>query len=750
MKRNLLRITGSSNVLFCMAVASVLVTFQSNSVAAAAYPSSGALEEVIVTARKREESAQTVPVSVSAISGESIDRTFADSIKDLEGMAPNVIIDTFNAFPNAASISIRGISHTEIEKSFDPAVGVIVDGVFLGTNAQALIDNFDLQRVEVLRGPQGTLFGKNTIGGAINVIRKRPTSEFSGAASYAYSSFERHDVKAAVNIPAGDSLALRLAGSYSHSDGFLTNTVDGKHINGVNVFSVRGAALYTPTDSFEIYINVDHIRDHGEISGLRNENQPTQLFAIPDFLGLAPGYPGYPADMGPFDQVRTDIDDKGADYDTSSISVEMNWDNDQYLFTSISAYRDVDEDVYNDFDAENFAGFNSRRVQNHHQFTQELRLTSKWSDRYQLVAGLYYYWMEYNLDQTVDLMTDWIVCGSLPGIFAGFGCTQNGGSSQSTKSYAGFVHADINLTDRLRATVGGRYTKEKKDFTATPIAYPPGALGTGRDSKSWSEFSPVAGLDLQWTDNVFVYASYAEGFKSGGYNGRAGTITSIGPYNPEFIKTYEVGLKSEWLEHRLRLNAAAFYNDYEDLQVELLRAAPGGTGQETVVANVAAAETYGFELELLAKPTSNLTLHGTLGTLKAKYKKFVADIGLGGETDNSHLKMRKAPKLQYSIGGSYDHPLSDVGQLLFDITYRWTGKMHTTLQNFDFGIRRSVGNLDAAVGFENESGNWKLSVFGRNLTDEHYIIDALSAGPLISFSSVNVPRVVGVQLDLNF
>lgn len=750
MKRIIASFANSLGIGLCIAVISSFNLYQSNAYADTSAQEAGALEEVIVTARKRKESAQTVPVSVSAISGEAIDRTFAESIQDLEGMAPNVIIDTFNAFPNSASISIRGISHTEIEKSFDPAVGVIVDGVFLGTNAQALIDNFDLQRVEVLRGPQGTLFGKNTIGGAINVLRKRPEHEFSGAASYAYSSFERSDAKAAVNLPVNEALALRFAGSYSVSDGFITNTVDGKHINGVDKLAVRGAALFNPTDSFEVYLNLDHIRDHGELSGLRNVSLPTQLYAIPNFAGLAPGYPGYPADTGPLDQVRTDIDNKGANYDTSSASLEMNWDRKQYLLTSITAYRNVDEDVYNDFDAENFAGFNSRRVQNHHQFTQELRLTSQWSDRFELVAGLYYYWMRYNLDQTVDVMTDWIVCGSLPGIFAAFGCQQEGGSAQTTRSYAGFIHAEIYLTDRLRATLGGRYTKETKKFTATPIAYPVGILGTGHGRKSWSEFDPLAGLDYQWTNNVFVYFSYSEGFKSGGYNGRAGTVTSIGPYNPEYIKTYELGLKSEWFDHRLRLNTAAFYNDYQDLQVELVRAAPGGVGQETVVANVAAAETYGVEFELLAKPVANFTVHATLGTLKAKYKKFIGDIGLGGVTDNSHLKMRKAPKLQYSIGGSYDYPVSDSVTLLADVNYRWTDKMETTLQNYAFGERRSVGNLDASVGFEGPSGKWKVSAFGRNLTNEKYIIDALSAGPLLSFASVNVPRVLGIQLDVNF
>ncbi|MCC7412483.1 MAG: TonB-dependent receptor [Gammaproteobacteria bacterium] len=710
----------------------------------------GALEEVVVTARKREESLQRIPVSVSVLTGEAIDRTFADNMQDLEGMAPNVVIDTFNAFPNSASISIRGISHTEIEKSFDPAVGVIVDGVFLGTNAQAMIDNFDLQRVEVLRGPQGTLFGKNTIGGAINVIRKRPAHERSADLTYASSSFDRHEAKAAFNVPVSDALALRLSGSYAVSDGHLTNTVDGEDISGVDVATIRAAALFTPTDGFEIYLNVDHVRDRGELAGLRNENLPTQLFSLPGLLGLAPTFPGYPADTGPLDEVRTDLIGRGADYDTTGVSVEMNWDRSRYLLTSITAYRDVDEDVFNDFDTENAVAFNSRRVQAHEQFTEELRFTSQWSDRYDLVAGLYYYWADYSLDQTIDLLNDFIVCGSLPGAFASFGCTQNGGAAQTTTSWAVFAQGNVYVTERLRLTLGGRYTWEEKEFEATPITFPVGSLGSATDDESWAEFTPRAGLDFQWNDNVLLYTSYAEGFKSGGYNGRAGTVTSVGPYEPEFITTYEIGFKSEWFERRLRLNGAAFYNDYEDLQVELLRAAPGGTGQETVVENVAAAETYGFELELLARPVQALTLRGTFGVLEAKYEEFVADIGLGGVTDNSDLEMRKAPSVQYSIGASYARPFADAGTLLLDLNYRWVDELHTTTQNFDFGVRPSVGNLDAAIGLEGVSGTWKLSVFGRNLTDERYIIDALAAGPLLSFSSVNVPRVVGVQIDLHF
>lgn len=731
-----------------MAAAAALMALRGPVLAAAA--EDFGLEEIIVTARKVSESLQRVPVAVSAISGAALERSFADDLQDLEGLAPNVVIDSFNAFPNAASISIRGISHTEIEKSFDPAIGVVVDGVFMGTNAQALIDNFDLARVEVLRGPQGTLFGKNTIGGTINIIRKRPQHEFSGMASYSFSRFDKHEVKTGINIPVQqDVVALRLAGGYAKSDGHITNTVNGEKLNGADILTLRGAVLASPNDNLEIYINVDHVRDRSDMAGLRNANMPTQLFAIPGLLGLAPGFPGYPADTGPFNEVRADVSSDAA-YDTTAVSMEVTWDEDKYTLTSITAYRWVDEDVINDFDTENTAGFNSRRVQDHDQFTQELRIASKWSEHYDLVAGLYYYWSKYSLDQTVDLLTDWIPCGVLPGAFASFGCTQNGGANQTTKSYAAFLQGNIHLTSDLRVTLGGRYTRDRKNFSATPITFPVGSLGTGTDKESWGRFTPKVGLDYQANEQVMLYASFSSGFKSGGYNGRAGLPTSIGPYDPEKVNAYELGFKSELWDRRLRFNVAAFYNDYSDMQVELLRSVIGGTGQETVVQNAASAETYGMEMELLARPTERLTFSGTLGLLEAQYKDFTADIGLGGVTDNASLELRKAPKWQFSVGASYEQPLSDAGLLLFDLRYRRSGAMETTTQNFAFGRRPESESLDGAITFESADQAWQASVFGRNLTNDRYIIDGLAAGAVLSFTSVNMPRVWGVEIGVRF
>ena len=238
-------------------------------------------------------------------------------------------------------------------------------------------------------------------------------------------------------------------------------------------------ALFNITEDLEAYINIDHVHDRPDLAGLRNATQPTQLLAVPGLLGLSPSFPGYPADNGSFDKVRSDLPEDGTEYDTSAISVELNLDKGDYVLTSISAYRAVDEDVYNDFDSEDTAFFNSRRIQDHDQFTQELRFTSAWSDSYDFVAGLYYFWSDYELHQAVGLLEDWVPCGALPGAFASFGCLNEGGAEQTTTSYAAFIQGNIKLSQNLRMTLGGRYTYEKKDFEATPIAYPVGILGTG-------------------------------------------------------------------------------------------------------------------------------------------------------------------------------------------------------------------------------------------------------------------------------
>ncbi len=713
--------------------------------------SADALGEIVVTARKRSESLQDVPVSVSAISGDALRAGYLQDLSDVGGIAPNVVIDPTIGFSNGASISIRGVSFQDIEKSFDPAIGVVVDGVFLGTNSQALLDNFDIERIEVLRGPQGTLFGKNTTGGTINVTRIRPGFTLGGEASYSYSSFDTHDVQAAVNLPLADDVAAaRLAVNWRQSDGYLTNTANGERLGGSDIFQFRGALLLNPTEDWEMYLNYDYVADRGDTAALRNASLPTDLFALPGLLGINPFFPGYPADTGPLDEFRSDALNI-ADYTTHAISMEMNFDREDFTITSITGFRAVDEDVYSDFDAENTANFNSRRVQDFEQLTQELRLTTNWSDRYEFVAGVYYFRSDYDLVQTIDVLTDWIPCNVLPQPFSSFGCAQTGFSGQTTESYAAFIQGNINLGSQFRLTLGGRYTHENKNFYSTPLSFPIGALGSIAQEESWNDFSPRISLDYRPNDDLMLFASYASGFKSGGFNGRAQTITSTGPYDPEKVNTFEFGVRSEWADSRLRVNATTFYTDYQDLQVDLLRTAAGGTGQETVVENAASATIYGFELEVEAVPTEGLRLFGNLGLLHAEYEEFVADIGLGlGVVDNSNLDLRRAPKVTYSVGASYEFPVGDAGNIQANLLYNWQDDLHTTTQNLELGHRQSVGMLSGSIGFSSHNDRWALSVFGRNLTDEFFVTDGIAIGGLVSLQTVSQPRQIGIRLDLRF
>lgn len=710
-----------------------------------------ALEEIKVTARKIEENMQRVPVSLSAITGRALDMGYVNDLSDVAAIAPNVIIDPTIGFSNAASISIRGISFQDVEKSFDPAVGVVIDGVYLATSSQALLDNFDIERIEVLRGPQGTLFGKNTTGGTVNVIRKRPGREMAFDASASYGNMDSLNLKAAADLPiSSDKAFLRLAANWKRSDGYLTNTANGEKLSGDDVFSLRGALLFDFGNDWQAYLNYDHISDRSDSVGLRNATMPTQMFSVPGLLGINPLFPGFPADEGPLDEVRSDFPNS-AKYTTNAVSLEVTRNSDAYTLTSITAYRDVNEKVYFDFDAENASNFNSIRTQNHSQFTQEIRLASHWSDTYSFVAGAYYFWSEYDLLQQIDVLTDWVPCGVLPFPYTSLGCSQSGVADQTTNSYAGFVQGNVNLTEDLRFTLGGRYTDEKKSFGITPIVWPPGALGSIRDKEDWSEFTWRTSLDYQATDTVFLFASYATGFKSGGFNGRAQTITSIGPYDPEKVRTFEVGIKTEWADRRVRLNITGFHNRYRDMQVELLRTAVGGTGQETVVENAASAKTQGIEIELQAVPTEGLSINANLGILDAEYKDFTADLGLGlGVTDNTALDLRRAPKVEYAIGATYAHPVGDAGQLVLDASYSWRDDLHTTTQNLELGHRRSVGILNGSIGFEDADGMWDISLYGRNLTDEVYIADGLAIGALVSVQTISPPRQWGVQVGVHF
>lgn len=736
------------------------------------------IEEIVVTARKREEIMQTVPVAVTAFTESQIDSLRSRDIQDIEGYAPNVIIDSVAVASQGASFYIRGIGTQEVERTFDPGVGLILDGVYLTSVFGTSIDTFDIERMEILRGPQGTLFGKNTVGGVINVVRTRPTGEFGFKGSVTLGSNDRNDYKALVNFPLlGDSLAGKLAFYSRNDDGDRRNTFLGKDAGGKKIRSYQGALLWTPMEALDVLVRYEHVDDDSDAVPLQNASDGTDLlcFALGQCIG--------PVD----DKVRQNLPDE-FEFDIDALSLEANWDFGSFLLTSISGWRDTDEIIFTDFDGTELDFFSTIRPQQHEQWSQELRVTSQFSDRHNVVAGLYYIKHEYGLQQRTLFLP--LLLGAPPGT------ELISDQEQEAESWAGFAEYNFDITDRLGLTLGGRYTWEEKKFKgqagtalfgiSSSLSFlTPGRIeiwdapATGKED--WTEFTYKVGIDFQATDDMLIYAYWARGFRSGGWNGRNATPADIGPYEPETVDTYEIGVKSEWFENRLRLNLSAFYNSYDDKQEEIIKPDPL-LGTVTVVENAAEATLWGWEVEALAIPTRGLTLRGIVGFLDAEYDDYCADVngpedyttpspppstcgssrfsGMNAitglpqavvDTDNSWFELRRTPELQWSVSGEYTLAVGP-GEAFVTAAYRWVDNYHVESKNDYRGGLSDRGVVDVTIGYDFEIGDtdWTITLFGRDLTDELDANSAVVIGGLWSFRGVTGGRTWGLETQMKF
>lgn len=696
-----------------------------------------AIEEVVVTARKVEESLQTVPVAVSALTGSMIERGAITDIGDLEGMAPNVEIGRHGTFPSSAHITIRGMTSMDIERSFEPSVGVVVDGLFLASNTNQMVDMFDIARIEILRGPQGTLFGKNTIGGVVNVVRNQPSNEFEAKVQATLGNLGRVDLKGVVNVPlVNEVLAARVGVASLNSDGYMKNLTTGNTLNEDEAMAFRGALRFTPNENFDVTLNYDYYRNRMDGTG------PLNLSTEDQFICILYGFCGVQLPNGDFTDADRDLytvntNTDGFNHeDVHTVIGEVNWRVGELTVTSITGYRHLKEDILFDPDASPVNFLEPRRKQNTEQFSQELRVSGNLGERADFVVGGYYFYSDYYLHQRSDLTA------------AGAGI-QIQETYHDDRSWAGFFQGNYRITPELRINVGGRYTWQKKSINHRPLGLP---TFSGEFDESWKEFTPRVGLDYQVNDNIFLYASYASGFKSGGWNGRAGTHTSIGPYDPETVDAFEIGMKSDFWNGRARLNVAAFYNDYKDLQLDTVRPLDSAGGQETLVDNAASAKTQGVEAELTVIPLEGLTLISNVGYLDAKYKSFTADLdGDGDIDDNSGLKFRRAPKWQVTLGANYEYLLpSDSGSVDLNVRWSWRDQTELTVLNLPVGHQKSVGILNGTVSYTTPDDHMRVSLYGRNLTNEQYVEYVLPVANLFNFGSPSIPREYGIELTFQY
>jgi iron complex outermembrane receptor protein len=761
------------------------------------------VQEITVTARRRAESLQTTPVAVTALSGAALETRGAESIDALSQYVPNLQFDGAAALSGGAynaTIFIRGIGQNDFAIFSDPGVAMYVDGVYLGRSIGGVMDALDLERVEVLRGPQGTLFGRNTIGGAVNIISKQPTSELAGELAVTAGRFDRLDARGILNLPLSDNFLTRWTVARISRNGYARRLTDGKDLGDKDALVGRVQASWQASESVDVSLAFDGTR-------VRQNSAPLTLIDVTQtgtpFLNLynalvAPNLGIITAPNG----VRTvnaswetgDIDSTWAgaqtvnNLDTRGAALTVDWSLGQGLaIKSISAYRNLDALFIRDGDNTPFTYRETVNDDQQHQFSQELQLSGvSFNDRFNWLLGAYYFDENATEHGKADLAigtfsalealvlpagTTW--CG-LPGAnprpiatcppplrFGGAGNPNNIGvdvgvnlfTRVANESTAFFGQGTYKLTDRLSTTIGLRWTQDRKrlqlihrrEASGAYVVGAPGTQDTFRDD--WSQMTPKAGLEFQATPDVLLYASYAKGYKSGGFNGRplSGIQEVLTPYDPETVKSYEVGAKTAWLDRRVTANLALFYNDYKDMQLTI-NATP-----QNFVRNAGAAEIQGAELEIVSRLARGLDFNFSAGYLDSKYTELDPQLATLNPPLLLGMHLVKAPTWTLSTGLQYAFAISDAGHLTLRGDWSYKTRVYEDVFNDPRLVQPAFGIANAYESFATQNDRWDIALFGTNLTDERYRLSGNSSvGFGLAESTFAAPREWGATLKYRF
>jgi iron complex outermembrane recepter protein len=707
------------------------------------------VETVTVTARRIEENVQSTPVAVTAISAAQLEAAGPTNASVLQGAVPNLNIVQGRGSGSSANVFIRGVGQPDALATFDPAVGIYVDDVYYSRIRGALLDIFDVERIEVLRGPQGTLYGKNTIGGALKVISKKPDDTFRASIRAGYGDYNAFDVNARVSGPLVEGV---LAGGLSlyrgTRDGFVTDPVNpSREYNNKDTSAARAQLSWTVNDALKIDISADYTEENPAMTVGRQENL---LFATAFVVAGAIPLSTVPPGEYNFRTTTTPSLPNSQDLTHTGVSVAATWDmTDSLTLKSISAYRELTSDDYIDIDATRFELGDVFVGVEQDQVSQEFQLAYDEGGRIAAVGGLYL--LQENIKSNQIAFGDDIFVLrlsptlSLPVTFERFIR-----DSLNTYSYAAFGQVDFRLSDKLKLTAGLRYTEETKHYNrATWTRSNQAFLDSGRTpalnfafnrTVSFDDTSPMVSIDYQASDAVFLFARVSRGFKSGGINGRANGAGQEAPYAPEEATTFEAGVKSDWLDGRLRANATFFVNDYKNFQA---RVSQPDLAQLAVlnVLNAGKMETSGVELELTAQPNDALTLDAQIGWLDADYKEFRDRRAVNG--DRSWQRPAFSPEWTARYAAAYRIDLAETGAITLGADASFRSEMALAVDNSLITAAGFINGLPAVFG-QRFPGMWQgdywlynarivwtsaderftAGLYGKNLTDEVYKTDA--------------------------
>ena len=738
---------------------------------------------IIVTANKRDENLQTVPISITSISQEELDLKGAANLDGIQESTPNLNFSAQSADANVARVTLRGVGTETLVGGGDPGVALHIDGVYVGRNSAAVSDIFDVARVEILRGPQGTLYGRNATGGSINIITQRPKSQLEGYADVSYGNYNALRVRGVLNVPLSDTISSRLALFSDSHDGYYNNLYSpGRDAGDKQSTGGRLQLLYDPGDGLEVLLRGYFQKNGGvgpgsrflgsDISSANGYPIVNQIGAgsggqrvVGNAYGLgltAEGTPILPRPGGFYD-VRKNAPEF-LDMLIKGVDLEVSYDlSDRLIVKSISSYQTNDNEILVDADNSELSIETRRRDSSAHQFSQEFNLISQGSSAFEWILGAYYYYEA--LDETFESVTPpGLVPATTPlppfSVPGGSGVRQLRVAEASVDSYALFGQATYEITDGLKFTAGLRQTwDDKSQYRATGggvgitnnvrIGPPPIALGPlppDSGQASFSELTYRASLTYQITPDNMVYASYSRGYKSGGfdYNGAVDLVgAGQNAYDPEFVKAYEIGSKNTFWDRRLVLNLTAFYYDYRDLQVFRL------TTEGPVTDNAAQSTIWGVEAEMRLKPADGLTFEGSIGYLDATYDQYTVDVP-PPSVSYAGNRLNYAPKWTASAAAEYRAPIG-INEFIARLDYSYRSTTFFDRANTLLDQQDAYGLLNARLRYDAKS--YYVDLFGRNITDEEYVTGQLINPPFncgCRVVNLGAPRTYGATLGIRF
>ncbi|MFZ4687773.1 MAG: TonB-dependent receptor [Polymorphobacter sp.] len=745
----------------------------------------GGVAEIVVTAQKRAENVQDVPIAISAIGSAYLESRGVTSIESLGAIAPNVKIERAPSNKTISQISIRGSVTINPAITWEPAVGLYLDGVYIAKAQGSIFDVADLERVEVLRGPQGTLYGRNALAGAVNLVTKKPTGELGGLGEFTYGNFDQVRGRAVLNLPRAGVFSLKLSGQIQKRDGFIKigpnpfpqaflarpNSVDST--NDVDGWSGMAQLRIEPSDNLLIdyafdYSRFDQRPDYAQLVSVNRNGDPRDIFD--------PNSPSYPF-AGAFfplnlytnaDRQSNGSIDADPLFEKSRVyghALTIAYDFGNATLKSITAYRNVEFSDSLDLDGSPLNVAFTQRFTEYDAFSQELQLVgTAFGDKLNYVLGGFYY------TETAETLG--------PQSFFGGGTAFQSDYGSNTDAWALSAQFDYAITNALKLTVGGRYTHEKKDVRRFLRSLGPPAPVTiadipygGVPDATFNDFSPAATISYAISEDINVYGRYAQGFKSGGFNGESnafgaptaacptGAFELCDPYRPETVDSFELGLKTSFFDRRLTLNFAVFNDEHKDIQLSIFQAS--GAASSTV-RNAAEARIRGLEIEFVARPVDALTLNGSFAFLDAKYKSYVD----GGVDVADNRAFPHTPEFTMNLGANWQvvagkwgrlNLIADVSHVSSYFTFPYALTTPTKSDQNAFNTQspgRTIVNLRAVLG-DFMIGGVKTEIAGwvRNLTQEDRPQNFIDFGP--GFGGLTVgyfpdPRTYGLTAGVRF